>query len=72
MAQITLARRNWRNGKANGGAGRPHGRAIKDKPKPGMFWIDQFTDWCMGFTSPDVAYPSRMPVERVKIPGRKK
>ena len=46
MAQvITLNRRSTRNTKGNKGAGRPHHNAIKEPRKPGMFWVDEFTNW---------------------------
>lgn len=73
MAQvITLTRRNWRNRKGNKGAGRPNHHAVKDKPKPGMFYVDQFADWLMGFKTPDVSYPSRVRVEMIKLSTTKK
>jgi len=65
---ITLSRRNWRNKKGNVGAGRPNHNAIKDKPKPGMFYVDQFADWLLGFKKPEVAYPSNTRIDIIKVP----
>ena len=68
---ITLARRSYANTKGIG-AGRKNHHAIKDKQKPGIFWVDQFADWIMGFRNTEVAYPSNTRIETIKMPTRKK